>query len=141
MHKITIKDLKYNKSQLMNIDRHIRDILSTIDDEIKNAHDSGKIQIKYSLPYAFDVDNLTSGESRRRIHSNIISDIASRGFSIHYTKVNQKYYLLITWVTQEEKNKKEYEIEILKYYQLPECNRSNIPYPNINIYKGIKSLT
>ena len=140
MHRINVKDLKYNKHQLLKIDRHIRDILSTIDDEIRDAHDTGKINIKYSLPHAFNIENLTSGESRRRIHANIISDLAFRGFLIHYIKVSQKYYLLITWITEEERYKKEKEINILKYFQQPIDNRNIDNSPKINTYKGIESL-
>lgn len=140
MHRVNAKDLKHNKHQLMKIDRNIREILSTIDDEIKDAHDAGKINIKYPIPYAFNIENLKSNEARRRIHSHIISDLASRGFIVYYTKEMKKYYLLITWITEAEKYKKEAEIDILKYYQLPENERNSMPPPNISGYSGVKSL-
>jgi len=139
MSRVQAKDLKYNKFQLIKIDRHIRDILATIEDDIKDAHDSGKIYIKYSLPHAFSIENLTSGEARRKIHSYIISDIAYRDFVVQYIKTNQKYYLIIAWVTKEEKFKKEAEIEVLKYYHLSENDRKE-QRPNVAKYEGIKSL-
>ena len=84
---------------------------------------------------------MKSAESRRRIHANIISDLASRNFLLQYVKNENDYYLKIKWVTDEELLKKENEMRILKYYQYPINNRSSFEsHPTIKRYEGIKSL-
>ena len=141
MHTMLAKDLKYNKSQLLSIDKEIRSILSCIDDDIRDAHDGGKVYIKYSLPSVFSIDNMKSIDSRRKIHSNIISDVVSREFEAQYLKQNNKYFLIVTWVTQEELYKTEREVKILNYYNMPTIDRKGLSKPDITGYKGVKSLT
>ena len=144
MSKLQAKDLKYNKSQIMKIDRWIKDIISLIDDVIKETHEQGKYELKYSLPL-IEIENLTSAEVRRKIHSNIISDLDYRGFLVHYTKENKKYYLTVTWITDEEIHVKEAEIQILQYHSLPIKNKGGKSQltevkPDSTKYNGIKSL-
>ena len=116
--RLDAKELRYNKSQLIELNAHILEMLLDIDKIILDSHESGKFYINHKLLSVFNVTNMKSAESRRRIHSNIISDLASRNFLVQYIKDNDNYYLKIKWVTDEEINKKENEMKILKFFSI-----------------------
>ena len=85
---------------------------------------------------------MKSAESRRRIHANIISDLANRNFLVQYVKDRDNYYLKIKWVTDEEINKKNNEMKILKFYQYPVKDRTSYESPPIvSKYEGMNSLS
>lgn len=137
---IFAKDLKYNQSQLGKIGMEIKIILSSIDEEIKNAFDIGKTNIEYGLPSAFHIENLKSSDVRIRIHSNIVSDIAHRGFFVRYIIDKKKCYLQIAWETEQEKYRKKSELDILEYYNLHPQERGSKNKPKVEKYIGIDSL-
>ena len=142
INRIDAKQLKYNKTQLTELNAHILELLLDIDNEISDSHDSGKFFINHKLLSVFNVTNMKSAESRRRIHSNIISDLVSRNFLIQYVKSENNYFLKIKWVTDEEITKKENEMKILKFYQYPINNRESFEsHPITKRYQGISSLT
>ena len=140
-YRVKAKDLKFNKSQLLEIDRSIRDLLSTIDDEIKKNHDGGIFTIKYKLISAFDVPNMTSSNARMKIYSSIISDLSDRGFLVRYRENNNRYYLIIKWITDEEILKKDNEINILNFFSLPiKQQMAETNKPSVCRYEGINNL-
>jgi len=134
------KDLKYNQVQLNKISREIGMTLSSIDEEIKNAHEIGKTNIEFGLTPAFQIEHLKSSDIRTRVHANIINDLAYRGFFIRYIIDKKKCYLIVAWETEQEKYRKTSERAILQYYSMPPKERSSENKPEVAKYKGIESL-
>ena len=140
--RLDAKQLRYNKTQLIELNAHILELLLDIDKVILDSHESGKFYINHKLLSVFNVTNMKSAESRRRIHANILSDLASRNFLVQYVKERENYYLKIKWVTDEEINKKENEMRILKFFQYPIKDRTSYESsPIVSKYGGINSLS
>jgi hypothetical protein len=140
---VCAKDLKFNKSQLRELDKWIKDILQLIDEKIEDSHNKGIFEIRYPLPSTFDIPNMSSVEARRKIHANIISDLAceERGFIVRYIKSELKYYVEVKWMSNEEFIQTEHEKHILKFYNLlPDERKKEINQPPVERYKGVKSL-
>ncbi len=141
--RVSAKDLKHNEKQLREVDSWIRDILDLIDDEIKKSFNDGLFSVDHQLKSSFDVPNMKSQAARRKIHSYIISDLAckERGFIVHYTKRDGKYFLHIKWMNIEDEYKINQESEIIKYYNIPVEERDGENrQPVTERYKGMKSL-
>lgn len=140
--RIRAIDLKHNEIQLREIDKWISDILDAIDDEIKDKHNEGHFSVEYSLQSSFDIPNMTSNKARNKIHSYVISDLASddRGFIVHYFKKNNKYWINIKWLSLEDQYKINQEKDILAYYNTPVEERVSANKPMTERYAGLRSL-
>ena len=141
--RVCSKDLKYNKDQLKEIDKWIRDILHLIDEKIEEAHNNGVFKISYPLPSSFDISNMKSKEARRRIHAKVIGDLAcpERGFIIRYVKLEKKYYVDIKWMSDVDLLETQKEYQILNYYNLSEVERKDANQkPHTERYLGLNSL-
>ena len=56
INRIDAKQLKYNKTQLTELNAHILELLLDIDNEISDSHDSGKFFINHKLLSVFNVN-------------------------------------------------------------------------------------
>ena len=55
INRIDAKQLKYNKTQLTELNAHILELLLDIDNEISDSHESGKFFINHKLLSVFNV--------------------------------------------------------------------------------------
>lgn len=141
--RVCSKDLKYNRGQLKDLDKWIRDILYLIDEEIEKAHNNGIFKINYPLPSSFDIPNMKSAEARRRIHAKVIGDLVceERGFIVRYIKVEKKYYADIRWLSDLDLLEVDRECQVLRHYNLTEEEQKDTNQtPYTERYLGINSL-
>lgn len=140
--RVRASQLKFNRSQLIELDIQIRETLTLIDDLIKEAHENGRFFVDYKLVSAFDISNMKSSDARKRVHANVISDLASRGFDILYIKNEDGFYIQIKWVTNDEIINQKNEINILNYFNCPYDKRGNskLVIPTVRLYRGLESL-
>jgi hypothetical protein len=132
MSDVTSFNLRYGKLQLDEIKTQVKEILSMINDTIQEAHDRCETRISVSLPFNFDVPNLSKLQARKKIYALVIEDLTSskRGFAVHLKYVpNNSATLDITWLTEEDELLRHHENEILEYYCRPFGERDSTKRP------------
>ena len=105
--------LRVNRSQKIEIDKYVKDILSHFDDELKAAHERGIHEIKLSAPIMFAVSYMPNATAQRMIYYKALKSLLDRGFLVQLDMQQESTSFEITWVTNEEKADWELEVQLL----------------------------
>ena len=108
--------LKKNEAQKKAISREITQILRSMDDELKIAHESGKYKAQIKVPINFGIPFMTNTNAQRLIYSEILKSLIRRGFhpSIEIGKSFTVFW--ISWLSDEEKSEIKMQNELLAKY-------------------------
>lgn len=132
MSSLTSFNLRYGKLQIEEITTQVKEILAMIDDSIQEAHDRCETRVTVSLPFNFDIPNLSKLLARKKIYALIIEDLtcAKRGFITHLRYLpGNTADLDISWLTEEDELLRLHEIEILEYHAKPFRERDKTKKP------------
>lgn len=132
MTEVTSYTLRYGKLQIDEIKSQVKDILEMINDCIQEAHERCETRVTISLPFNFDVPNLSKLQARKKIYALVIEDLTctKRGFAVHLKYVpNNSASLDITWLTEEDELLRMHEMEVLDYYSKPFGERDSNKRP------------
>lgn len=112
---MSIKASTLRKSQIQErqINEYVKELLYSIDDEIKRAHNEGKKSCLTTIPIVFDIQNMSNTDAQRSIWARVIIDLKERGFRIHINPQKKECRLRITWLTEEDELLLEQEHQIL----------------------------
>ena len=97
-----------------------KEILKSIEDEVKSALDNCGTQIVYELPTAFSVAHFTSQRAQKYIYFNILMDLQEANYIVKIEFKNgsdaekQKVLLHISWYTPEQVDKEKRMDEFIK---------------------------
>ncbi len=119
---LNANDLKNNESHKKIIDKEIKEILSTIDDEIKKAYNIGKHKIKFKLPVIFSIPNMSNKNAQRIIYCEVLKSLLKRNFLVETVLTVDSTDYEITWLSESEYNELEEQNQLLAKYA-----KKNIP--------------
>lgn len=96
--------LTKNKEQENNIRRSVKSILARIDDELKEAHESGKKYANITVPITFSIPYMSNVDSQREVYHAILTSLNNRGFRSKIEMKPKFTAFHITWLSGEEEN-------------------------------------
>ena len=108
--------LKSNDAQKKSIGREVTSILTTIDDELKNAHDQGKHSIIVRAPITFSIPYMNNKDAQRMIYYKILTSLIEREFTVELELQKDISMFHITWLNEEELNELELQNALLAKY-------------------------
>jgi aspartyl/asparaginyl-tRNA synthetase len=94
--------LKSNESQKKYIKSVIKDLLNTIDSELKESHKDSKQNLETKLPITFTIPNMNNADAQRIVYSSIIESLEKRGFIVEIEIKSTSTVLYIRWLNDEE---------------------------------------
>ena len=110
------ESLKKNDAQRKAIKREINQILRTMDDELKVAHESGKYKAHIKVPINFAIPFMTNKAAQRHIYSEILKSLISRGFHPNFETGNTYTVFWVSWLSDEEKKEIDMRNALLAKY-------------------------
>lgn len=99
--------LKSNESQRKALNKEIRSILGSIDDELKSAHERGEHSVSISLPITFSIPYMSNKDAQREIYYGILQSLKEREFTVSVYLGNDKTIFNIKWLSAEEETEME----------------------------------
>jgi hypothetical protein len=105
--------LRVNRTQKIEIDKYVKDILGHFDDELKSAHERGIHEITLSAPIMFPVAYMPNATAQRMIYYKALKSLLDRGFLVQIDMQKDATLFEITWVTNEEKADWALEVQLL----------------------------
>lgn len=116
-----IELLTKRDSYKKDVNEKVREIISGIEDAIRDAHDNKHRSTVYSLPTVFNIPGISMGNAQKYVYFNVLKALNTAGY---ITKIRfigeaaekQEVKLIITWKTPEVKLKEnEMDAYISKY--------------------------
>lgn len=118
--------LKENKAQKILVKNEIRNILAYIDDELRNAHDSGKHNIVLTLPINFSIAYMDNKTAQRKIYYGVLTSLIERGFEPKIELQTEKTLLFIKWFSDEELEEISLQHTLLAKYTIKDLSKLNL---------------
>ena len=112
------KSLNRNEAQKTWIKSYTKEILASIDDDLRNAHEAGKKCTSVTLPITFSIPNMENREAQREIYSGVIIDLVNRGFHPKISITREVTALLITWLSPKTIEEVNEQTRILSQYRM-----------------------
>lgn len=105
--------LKSNEAQKKAINREISNILASMDESIKTAHEQGRHDVQTSLPIQFSVAYMSNKDAQRFIYYRILKSLLEREFMVEIDMNINSTIFYITWISKDEKEDLELQTSVL----------------------------
>jgi hypothetical protein len=106
--------LKSNNPQIAATTKESNQILASIDDSLKNAHEEGRHAIIYSCPINFSVPFMSNKDAQRMIYYKILTSLKERGFNVEIEIHKTETLFRVSWLSKEEIDEIEMQDDVLK---------------------------
>lgn len=94
--------LSKNKDQSEHIKRIVYHILARIDDDLKEAHESGKKSISMTVPITFSIPHMKNKDAQREIYCGILQSLIKRNFNPKIEIKEESTIFHVTWLSKDE---------------------------------------
>ena len=94
--------LTKNKEQKLHIARITFQILAKIDDELKEAHESGRKSISTTAPITFSIPYMKNKDAQREIYHSILMSLVKRKFHPKMEFKKESTVFHISWLSEKE---------------------------------------
>lgn len=94
---ITADKLRSEWTSAVFIERHVKDIMVTIQNRILDAHRDSRTHIMYGAPVNFSVPEMSNEDASILVYHKIIKDLEKRGFKVVVEMHESETTLIISW--------------------------------------------
>lgn len=94
--------LKSNEAQKKALQKEIRAILASIDDELKAAHERGEHSISTTVQTIFAIPYMSNSDAQREVYYGILQSLKEREFEVSIHMAKDKTIFKIKWLSPEE---------------------------------------
>lgn len=108
---------KNNSTQKRYIDDYLKEIMISINIELKQAHRDGNYYIITEIPFIFDIPNMKNNTAQRIVWARTLEILKNKNFDVKIDSSQNKCRLKISWLDREQRSNIERENRILQ-----ECN-------------------
>jgi hypothetical protein len=123
---LVASSLKHNKAQKLLIKKEVKGILSHIDDELRNCHETGRHNITLTLPINFSITYMDNKTAQRKIYYAILISLIDREFIPKLELQQEKTLIHIKWLSDEEICEIKLQHELLAKYTIRDMSKVDI---------------